>query len=197
MNSGSGAKSAIFRHIFALRQKPSRQRKKTVTQDLIDRRPDHRINRKVDNGTAHTRILRLSLHCAVYSATTLCLETPHTISLQKNPTVDPDCPVSPYSARNRSSQRFHLRDRWRFGYLPSDTPGTAEQSAGSCSCSSDAMLAFIFVAKSFANPVMRSIASCCQGLATVRCDCKPRMFCCSVIYISFDFLKRRRMRLPT
>src|SRR3984957_14656179 len=39
--------------------------------------------------------------------------------------------------------------------------------------------AFIFVARSFARPVIRSMASCCQALAVVRCDCKPRIFACS------------------
>src|ERR1700719_1387197 len=42
------------------------------------------------------------------------------------------------------------------------------------------MALFMFVARSFANEVTRSIASCCQGLATVRCDCSPRMFSCSL-----------------
>jgi hypothetical protein len=41
------------------------------------------------------------------------------------------------------------------------------------------MAAFMFAARSFASPVMRSMASCCHGLATVRCDCRPRMFCCN------------------
>src|ERR1700756_5274205 len=42
------------------------------------------------------------------------------------------------------------------------------------------MALFMFLAKSFTSDVIRSIASCCHALAAVRCDCRPRMFCCSL-----------------
>src|ERR1700721_3948681 len=47
--------------------------------------------------------------------------------------------------------------------------------------------AFIFVARSFVKPLIRSMASCCQGLAGVRWDCKPRIFCCNAFTSTLIF----------
>jgi hypothetical protein len=46
-----------------------------------------------------------------------------------------------------------------------------------------------FVARSFASEVTRSIASCCHALATERCDCRPRVFSCSLFTSSLMRLR--------